>query len=110
MVACSFKKVLLIEPGRCIDHRACRRGCRTAEDRVQGWLLLEHFALHRRMASWRHVSLLLASTRGNEAEDHKGDDRHDQDVEELHTLEAAAHEHGGQQAASREASQRAEPA
>ena len=53
------------------------------------------------------MDLLLAATGGNEAEDQKGDDGHDQDVEDLHALEAVAHEHGRQQAAGSEASQRA---
>jgi hypothetical protein len=53
---------------------------------------------------------LLATTGGDKAEDQEGDDRHDQDVEDLHALEAAAHEHGRQQATGSEAGQRAKPA
>ena len=56
------------------------------------------------------VSLLLATASGDEAEDHKRNDRHDQDVEDLHALEAVAHEHGSQQAAGSDTGQRAKPA
>ncbi len=54
--------------------------------------------------------LLLAATGGDKAEDHKGDDGHDQDVEDLHALEAAAHEHGSEQATGSDTGQRAQPA
>ena len=71
--------------------------------------MLEHFTLHRR-AGWSQVLLLLAATGGDKAEDHKGDDRQDQDVEDLHALEAAAHEHGREQATGGDTGQRAQPA
>ncbi len=57
-----------------------------------------------------HGRLLLASARGEQAEDDEGDQAEDQDIHELDALEAIAHEHRGQQATGGQAGQRAEPA
>jgi len=50
------------------------------------------------------------TTRGDEAKDQEGNDCHDQDVEDLHALEAVAHEHGSEQATGCDTGQRAQPA
>ncbi|MCY1243613.1 hypothetical protein D9M72_566370 [compost metagenome] len=62
------------------------------------------------MTGGGHLWLLLATARGDETEHQEGDDRHDQDVEELHALETVTHEHGSEQAAGCDTSQWAEPA
>ncbi|MNG07594.1 hypothetical protein D3C84_909040 [compost metagenome] len=97
VVAGRFNEVLFIEPGWRVDDRTGgSRSGRTTEDRTHGaWFLLEHFTLHRG-ASRSQVLLLLATTSGDETEDQERNDGHDQDVEDLHAFEAAAHEHGSQ--------------
>ncbi|MNN29070.1 hypothetical protein D3C81_1426590 [compost metagenome] len=111
VAARGFYEALFVEPGRSVDHRTGGNGCgRTTEDRTHGWLLLERFTLHRRVTGRSELLLLLATTSGDETEDQERDDRHDQDVEDLHALEAVAHEHGSQQATGRDTGQRAEPA
>ncbi|MNO71616.1 hypothetical protein D3C76_625340 [compost metagenome] len=111
VIACRFDEVSFVEPGWGVDHRASgNRRCRTTEDRTAGRLLFERLTLHRRVAGRSVLLLLLATTGGDKAEDQECNDSHDQDVEDLHALEAVAHEHGGQQAAGSDTGQRAEPA
>ncbi|MCY1180309.1 hypothetical protein D9M73_207410 [compost metagenome] len=110
VVAGSFQEALFVEPGRRIDNRTdcSSRCCRTTENRRLG-RFLEGFTLERRVTGGGHLWLLLAATSGNEAEHQEGDQRHDQDVEDLHAIEAIAHEHRGQQATGGDTGQRAEP-
>ncbi len=57
-----------------------------------------------------HGWLLLATAGGEEAEQQERDRAEDQDIHELDTLEAVAHEHGSEQATGGQTGQRAEPA
>ncbi|MNN11433.1 hypothetical protein D3C81_1243910 [compost metagenome] len=110
VVAGSCQEALLVEPGRRIDDRTGSRGrCGGATEDRRLSRLLVRFTLERRVTGGGHLWLLLAATGGDEAEHQEGDQRDDQDVEDLHAIEAIAHEHRGQQATGGDTGQRAEP-